>query len=839
MHKNLTDILPLVSKPSRYLGHEVNSVRKDPEGVRLRFALCFPDTYEVGISHLGLKILYEALNRMPGVYAERAYAPWPDMEEALKEEGLPLSTVETDTPLNRMDVVGFTLQYELSYANVLNMMALSGIPLRSAERGEGDPLVVAGGPCAFNPEPLANFIDAFVIGDAEEAAPEIADAVMRSKAEGGGREALLDAVSRIEGVYVPSHFEVSRGADGSIASIRNVRGGPDRVAKRTLSELDAAVYPERPIVPYMSAVHDRVTLEVARGCVRGCRFCQAGYIYRPYRMRSHENVMRLAEGSVAASGYDELSLSSLSTGDYPPLLPLMTRLMERFEGERVSVSLPSLRVGTLTPEMCEQIKRVRKTGFTVAPEAGSQRLRDVINKNVTEQELVETAGTVFREGWDLIKLYFMTGLPTETDEDVEGIIRLSRAVLDAGRGAGGRRKKVNVGVSVFVPKPHTPFQWMGQIPLGEMRRKRETLHRALGKKPFAMKTGLPEMSVLEAALARGGREAGAAIESAWRRGARFDGWTELFDYGRWKDAFAEAGLDLEAEAARGYALDEVLPWDHIDTGVSRAFFKKEYERALKGVPTPDCRTKCTGCGLKCREDETAPADYTLPPAVSPKRPSTAGPPARVRVRYTKLRPLSLLSHTELMNLFFKAISRAGLPIRFSEGFNPHPKVSFGPALAVGIESEAEILDMELGYGIDLTSVVNALNQALPAQVRVVEARVLGPKEPAAGAGLSCHTYEAHAPDGSSAGCDGGLGELAASFMGRESVVITRTGEKGSKELNIRPMVSEMSALDGRRVRFTICESGGRSAKPFEVAGALFGLSPDKARAVRLKRVSMS
>lgn len=832
------EILPLVTKPSRYIGAEINSVTKDPADVLLRVALCFPDSYEVGISHLGLKVLYEALNRMDTVYAERSYAPWPDMEAKLRELGLPLTTVETGTPLGQMDVVGFTLQYELSYTNVLNMLSLSGIPLRSSERGVSDPVIIAGGPCVFNPEPLSEFMDAFVVGDAEEAIVEIADAVMAHNASGtgSGRQGLLYALSLIEGVYVPAHFIVAKDADGRITAMKNTVGGPDIVKKRTVEDLDKAVYPERPIVPYAAAVHNRVTLEVSRGCTRGCRFCQAGYIYRPLRERAPGTIAAIADCSIASSGYDELSLSSLSTGDYSSLLPLMKGLMDRFAGSKVSVSLPSLRVGTLTPEVCAQIKRVRKTGFTVAPEAGSQRLRDVINKNVTEDALVETARTVFTEGWGLIKLYFMIGLPTETDEDLDGIIRLSRRVLDEGRKAGGRKKDVNVGVSAFVPKPHTPFQWMGQIPISEIRRRKDILSAALGRKPFALKSGHAETSALESAFARGGRELGVALHAAWKRGARFDGWSEHFDWELWKAAFADAGLDVEACAARSYGLDEMLPWDHIDTGVTKKFLIKELGRSVEGALTPDCRTSCSGCGLKCTPEELRKEPQS-PPDVAPRDITQKNtPPMRVRIIYARRRPLSLLSHTEVMTLLFRSISRASLPIRFSEGFNPHPKVSFGPALAVGIESEAEILDMELGYGIDLTSVINTLGQAFPAGMRIISGRMLGPKEPAAGVGLTRYTYEAWPPSGYQR-------ELAATvseFASRASVVVTRPGIKGSKDIDIRPMVAEIGVLDGgSRVGFTLSGTDGGSAKPFEVVQALFGLTQLESRAVRVLRTGMS
>lgn len=840
--KNLLDILPLVSKPSRYIGAEVNSCLKDPAQVALRVALCFPDAYEVGISHLGLKVLYEVLNSREDIYAERAYSPWPDMEEELKEHGIPLSTVETGTSLSDMDIVAFTLQYELSYSNILNMLALSGIPLRRTDRDDSHPLVVAGGPCAFNPEPLADFIDAFVIGDAEEAILEMADAVIAHKKDGalGGRAALLAKLALMEGVYVPAHFEVSYNEDGSIKDIKNVAGGPDRVRKRTVRDLETAPFPAKALLPYAAAVHDRITLEISRGCSRGCRFCQAGYIYRPVRERSPERLMALAEEAVCSTGYDEMSLSSLSTGDYGQLLPLMTAMMDRFGPERVSISLPSLRVGTLTPEMCRQISRVRKTGFTIAPEAGTQRLRDVINKNITEDGLVETAETVFREGWDLIKLYFMTGLPTETDADLDGIIHLSRRVLDAGKRAGGRKKMVNVGVSAFVPKPHTPFQWMGQIPMPEIRRRKDYLRRALGKKPFALKSEFAETSVLEAAFARGERKLGGALYNAWAAGARFDSWSEMFNWDLWVEAFKKAGLDIETEASRDYRTDEVLPWDHIDSGVDKKFLLKELEKAVLMASTPDCRVKCSACGLKCRPEGEAltPAPRSNPgatPLPAGEGKTANGPSARVRLKYTKLSPLSLLSHNELMTVFFRAISRAGLPILFSEGFNPHPKLSFGPALAVGVESEAEILDIELSYGIDLKNVVKTLNRTLPAGIRILEGRILRTGEPAAGVGLTSFTYEAEAPDE----FEGSLSSAVSAFLAAGAAVVSRKSDKGTKELDIRPMVRDITVTGPRTIRFALQESEGKSAKPHEIGQALFGMSPEGSRALKVKRTALN
>ncbi len=853
-------ILPLVSKPSRYIGSEINAVVKDSSSVRLNWALCFPDAYEVGMSHIGIKILYEILNSRPEIWAQRVFAPWPDMEEKLRAHNLPLYALEGFTPLAEMDIIAFTLQYELSYTNVLNMLYLAGIPVYAKDRDSSHPLVIAGGPCALSPEPLADFIDAFDIGDSEESVLEISDVVLDFKRRGiSDKKSLLDALSKIEGVYVPAHFEVSKYPDGRIKAIKNINGGPDKIKRRIVKDIDSAPFPVRPPVPYMAAVHNRVQMEISRGCPRGCRFCQAGYIYRPARERSRERVMALADVAISSTGFDEVSLSSLSAGDYSCLPSLVKGLMDAYEPRKVSVSLPSLRVGTLTPEICREIGRVRKTGFTIAPEAGSQRLRDVINKNISEDALIATASAVFSSGWNLIKLYFMVGLPTETDEDLRGIIDLSRKVLKASRNADSRSAGsrstggVNVGVSVFVPKAHTPFQRMGQIPVAEMRRRKEMLGGALGRRPFAMKTGLAEMSALESAFARGGRELGAALYNAWKKGARFDGWTEEFRWQTWQGAFAEAGLDVEAEAEKGFAPDEILPWSHIDCGVSEKFFRRELDHALRGETSPGCLDKCLACGLKCGSDsEEMPLSQVIPPPTtkaisSSENPKPVNRPARMRVKYSKLMPLAMLSHTEVMTLFFRAISRAGLPVAFSEGFNPHPKLSFGPALATGIESEAEILDMELTYAIDLKTAAKALNLALPPGVRVFEARYLSSREAPGGASVTSFEYEAEVPAGLDA-------EAAVeAFLAKESAVITRVSDKGTKEIDIRPMVRELRVVpvllpspsdgrgaggEGESIIFTLSESGGRSAKPFEAVQAIFGLSPQESKATQIKRLGM-
>ena len=593
------ELLKNVEKPGRYVGGELHSDWKDPSEVDTRICFCFPDSYEIGMSNLGMRILIGCMNRMDGVFCERSYAPWPDMESQLVEHNVPLYALESGDPLGDFDMVMFTLQYELCYTNVLNMLKLSGIPMYASERGSGYPLIVAGGPCSYNPEPLADFVDVFSIGEGEEALPELVELYRQCRKEGLPKEEFLYRASRLEGFYVPSLYTPEYGEDGKLSAFRpNREGVPAKVRKRIIEDLDHVYFPESSPVPYLDVVHDRVMLEVFRGCIRGCRFCQAGMVYRPYRDKSPENLDACARASVANTGYSEISLTSLSISDYPRLPELIDKLLSWTEPKRVGLSLPSQRIDAFYEELMTKVMSVRKSGLTFAPEAGTQRLRDVINKNITEEEILSACGKAFDGGRNTLKLYFMNGLPTETDEDVKGIALLAQKIVDLFYSVkrSGRSVGVTVSVSCFVPKPFTPFQWDAQDSLEELERKQMLLRGEIRSRKIDYKYHDARVSRLEAVFAKGDRRLGEALAEAVRRGQRFDAWDEYFDYDRWMDIFDACGIDPAFYANRQLSEDELLPWDFIDIGVTRQFLLHEREKSRRGETTPDCRTKCSGCG---------------------------------------------------------------------------------------------------------------------------------------------------------------------------------------------------------------------------------------------------
>lgn len=599
----LDKILKEVQKPARYIGTEYNSVHKDLSEILIRFAFCFPDVYEVGMSHLGIKILYHLLNEQPDIYCERVFAPWIDMEEKMREQNIPLFSNETRTPVADFDIVGFTLQYEMSYSNIVNMLDLAGIPPLREERGEDMPFVYAGGPCAYNPEPLADIMDFYMIGESEEQMLEVMEAYRVWKRSGAPKLAFLESLLDIRGIYVPQFYTVTYNEDGTIASMEpNHPKAPKRVQKQFVRDMDAAYYPETMIVPYMEVIHDRITLELFRGCIRGCRFCQAGMLYRPVREKSPKRLLDLAQKLIDTTGYEEISMSSLSTSDYTGLKELTEGLLDMTVEKKINLSLPSLRIDSFSMELMQKVQKVRKSGLTFAPEAGSQRMRDVINKGVTEEDLMRSVSLAFAGGYSGVKLYFMIGLPTETAEDVKAIAHLAHKVVqayrDTPRELRNKGLRVTVSASSFVPKPFTPFQWAAQDDIEALREKQHLIKNEIHDKAIVYNWHESTLSVLEGVFARGDRRLGRVLVRAQKLGVRFDAWQECFQYDLWMQAFREEGIDPWFYNYRERSYDEILPWEVIDPGVTHAFLERENEKAKRGELTPNCRSGCGGCGMK-------------------------------------------------------------------------------------------------------------------------------------------------------------------------------------------------------------------------------------------------
>ncbi len=760
----LDPILPTVEKPGRYVGLERNVVRKNLSASAVTIALAFPDTYEIGMSHTGLKILYEVVNRRPEFACERTYAPWVDLERRMREERIPLFTVESFAPVADFDVLGFSLQSELNYSNVPNMLDLAGVPVWQRDRRDDDPIVLGGGPCTANPEPVADFFDAFLIGDAEEALSRFLDVLRDARDAGLSRRDVLARLVGLEGIYVPSFYDVTYREDGRIDSIAvNDSRAPERARRTWVPELKPEYYPDKPMVPSVEIVQDRLGLEVMRGCTQGCRFCQAGYWYRPVRELDPADVVKMTGSFIAESGWSEVGLLSLSTADYSQIEPLVRCLAPQLSDRRVSISLPSLRAEAFSVGLADAVSEVRKSGFTFAPETGSDRLRRVINKTFTNADMIQAADVAFARGWDLIKVYTMIGLPTETTADLDELVSLVEGILAQGRKYG--RKEVNVSVGPFVPKSWTPFQWAPFDGVDVLERKlaylKERFRRVRGAR---MKWHEPREAEIECALSRGDRRMARVLHTAWKSGVKFDGWSEHFRYDLWTRAFEAEGLAKESYL-RASDLDEVLPWDVLDISINKRFLRVELVKAMKEMRTEDCKWgHCYACGVPGDGEDTVLARAmpgslpTIDPAVSrsqdpaayreitkgaayrqkamPDLPSAvrraAAAPARVfrhRVTFEKTGDARFLSHRNTMDVLERAIRAAGLPARYTEGFTPHMKLSMGPALALGIESRHEIFDVEgiAQFGPDAAL---RINEKLPPGILVRELRELSPEEPA-------------------------------------------------------------------------------------------------------------
>jgi radical SAM family uncharacterized protein/radical SAM-linked protein len=829
---SIQDILHLVEQPSRYLGSEINAVKKDHSKIDLFFGLVFPDLYEIGTSHFGLQILYHILNAHPKIAAERIFAPASDMAAYLKSSGISLASLESKKPLGEFDIIGFSLLYELNYTNTLNIFGMSGFPFLARERDLTFPFIVAGGPCMCNPEPVADFFDAIVIGDGENVIMDMCLGWFEwRKNDAHDKDALLKQWSRINGVYIPAYFKPKFGRSG-FQGIFPRFNDYQRIQRAVVGDLDEAPFPDTPVIPYGKPVHDRLRLEVSRGCTRGCRFCQAGMIYRPVRERSLEKLLSLSEASVKATGYEDISLLSLSTGDYSCIQPLMENMMTLYGHRRIALSFPSLRAGTLTPKLMKLVKTVRKTGFTIALEAGSQRLRDVINKNIREKDIIDTINDAFGLGWQVVKLYFMVGLPTETDEDVQAIVDLVKRI-NAQKRKSRPNGHINVSVATFIPKPHTPFQWLPQISLSESKEKISRLKHKLNIAGVRFKWQNPEVSLVEGLWARGDRRLGRLLVAACKNGCQFDGWSDKFKYRLWEASFLEEGINVDFYTTRARDTAEPLPWDHIDTMITKEYLISEWERAKKGAATKDCRNgDCNQCGV---------CDFhTVKPTVSadckdhpPKNLITMHQPAgeyeKLKISFSKRGSAKYFGHLEMVKIFLRAIRRAEIPVKYSNGFHPKPNISFEDPLPVGLESLRETFYLSAEKSIEPALVVERLNKHLPEGLRILNCRP-APKN------LSQKAFE---PVNYSITLKNMCfnEEQINDFLNRNALIFSRLNRKGkSKTIDLKEMVFNLTLQAPNRLLISLKTEPGKTVRPLEVLEKIFGLPEEEIRQAEMVKL---
>lgn len=832
-------ILPFVKKPGRYLGQEYNITKKKWNSTQLHCALIFPDLYEIGMSHQGLQILYHILNNRQDILTERAFCPDKDVEALMKKRDRQLTSLETDQPLKNFDIIGITLPYELCYTNILTILDLAHIPFFTKDRDDSIPIILGGGSCSMNPEPVADFFDAILLGDGEEAILEIADVVMEAKSNKLPRYDVLKKLSQIQGVYIPSFYHPEYNQHNRITAM-HYREGTQEITRRVLPSLNRIDHLYHPIVPNAKIVHDRLGLEIARGCTRGCRFCQAGMTYRPVRERTVEQLLDLAQHAISDSGFEELALLSLSTGDYSCLDNLLPQLMDRCAPKFVSVSMPSMRVGTLSPQVMDQIKRVRKTGFTVAPEAGSERLRQVINKGITEEDLLATCSDAFTFGWTLIKLYFMIGLPTETKEDLDAIADLAQKTKKVGDKSGQKRRQITVSLGTFVPKPHTPFQWEQQLSLEESRARIDHLKKIMPRKGIKLKWHDPKQSFLEGVFSRGDRRLSSLLVSAWKKGARLDGWSDHFDLTTWEAAAIECELDL-AEYLRERQKSEILPWQHLQSGIDTSFLKDELEKAHTQTYTADCRySGCHKCGLcdfktikpivhNRHANDTKEPPSPLPSARKEQEPSSTSH-YKYMVTYSRKGKICYLGHLEILQLVFRTLRRAGIKTHFSKGFNPSPKISFGPALPVGVESCVEYFIMDLPAPIhNISATVHLLNEKIAPGLEIVAIEAHSGKIPQA----TITSYEITLPSKITKDQE----EMIHEFMKMKHYIIARKRKGKIKELDIKPLVQDVTISSGSELTMKLVNrTGTPGVKVQEALQHILSLEAEDSHALHIKKV---
>ena len=876
--KPLDQILESIEKPARYMGGEFNSVVKDHKTIAGKVALAFPDTYEIGMSHLGLRILYDIFNKRDDMLMERVFAPWPDLERALRENGEPLFTLETRSPLSAFDVVGFTLQFEMCYSNILLMLDLAGLPFRAEQRGEECPLIVGGGPVAFSPEPIAPFFDLFHIGDGEEFFPllveryvamrkELADSAMSAREK---RLHILRELTAIPGTYVPQFYRTQRDAASGLDAVvpREDLGWapPFPIKRAVLDDINRFPFPAKTIVPHAEIVHDRVSVEIARGCTEGCRFCQAGIIYRPVRERTPESIIDSALSGLESTGYDEVSVTSLSPADYSCFPTLVEKVMDRVADARVGVSVSSLRPYGLTEHLAEQIGRVKKTGFTIAPEAGSQRMRDVLNKGITEENILSAARNASRQGWDLIKLYMMIGVIGETDEDLDAIVDLAHRIYDIQKAElpktpQGKRgnPRVNLSASSHIPKPFAPFQWMAMESVETLYAKQQYIQERVRRRGIKFKRHHVEISQLEGVMSRGDRRVADAIEIAYRKGCRFDGWTEHFRYDWWTEAFREAGIDIQIYLVE-IPVDSALPWDHIDCLVEKKFLLREYVRARKGLLSPACEKPyrrwnlpprmedkliCYDCGCACDlghiKSERVEAYQTLLQLTPTRKPLAPPPPDGpvfpYRATFSKTGRMKFLSHLDLQRTMARAFRRAGMSLRYTQGFNPRPIMSFSPALAVGIESHEEFVDINAGAPLPQT-VIARLNEVLPEGLVFSRLVPLAPQAPNLTLAISGATYSARVP---ALALDDARRSVSE-FNEAKERFIDKTRKERSVSMDLKRLVGVVTLEDdlqddsaprgGVVLRFPVAFGPDGSVRPDEVLRGILGRAVDGVSFVR-------